>query len=95
MWIDGLLFKLFNFGVRGKTWRLLRNWYGKMSYCVSLEGFLSDRFSIKQGVRQGGVLSPWLFMCFNNDVTETMLKLDVVRNLIRRCQLAMSLSLMI
>ena len=73
VWIDGLFFKLFNFGVRGKTWRLLRNWYGKMSCCVSLDGLLSDRFSIKQGIRQGGVLSPWLFMCFNNDVTETML----------------------
>ena len=73
VWIDGLFFKLFNFGVRGNTWRLLRNWYGKMSCCVSLGGLFSDRFSNKQCISQGGVLSPCLFMCFTNDVTETML----------------------
>ena len=95
VWIDGLFFKLFNFGVRGKTWRLLRNWYGKMSCCVSLDGLFSDRLSIKQGIRQGGVLSPWLFMCLNNDVMETMLNTGCGVELDSSCQLAMSLSLMI
>ena len=72
VWIDGLFFKLFELGVKGKTWRLLRNWHGKISCCVLLDGLLSHSFPIKQGIRQGGILSPWLFMCFNTDVTETM-----------------------
>ena len=72
VWIDGLFFILLNMGVRGKTWRLLRNWYSKMSCCVLLEGLLSDPFFIKQGIRQGGVLSPWLCMCFNNDIAEVL-----------------------
>ena len=59
VWIDGLFFKLFNMGVRGKTWRILRNWYSKMSSSALLESLLSDPSFIKQGIRQGGVLSPW------------------------------------
>ena len=72
VWIDGLFFKLFNMVVSGKTWRLLRNWFSKMSCCVLLEGLLSDPFFIKQGIQQGGVLSPWLYMCFNNDIAEVL-----------------------
>ena len=33
-----------------------------------LNGLLSESFAIKQGVRQGGVLSPWVFLCYNNDI---------------------------
>lgn len=72
VWIDGLFFKLFNMGVKGKTWRILRNWYSKMSCCILMDGHLSEPFSVKQGIRQGGVLSPWLYMCFNNDITEML-----------------------
>ena len=33
-------------------------------------------FPVKQGVRQGGVLSPWLFLCFNNDIPEILKPID-------------------
>lgn len=68
VWLDGLFFKLYNLGIKGKTWRLLRKWYGKLTSCVSVNGLTSDLFPVLQGVRQGGVLSPWLYMCFNNDI---------------------------
>ena len=29
-------------------------------------------FDVTQGVRQGGVLSPWLFLCFNNDIPDIL-----------------------
>ena len=29
-------------------------------------------FEVKQGVRQGGVLSPWLFLCFDNDIPDVL-----------------------
>ena len=82
VWIDGLFFKLFNIGIQGKTWRLLRNWYTKFSCCVAHNGVISQPFKVRQGIRQGGVLSPWLFLCFNNDLSEVIsgtgdgLKLD-------------------
>ena len=68
VWTDGLFYKLHCLGINGKTWRLLRNWYKKLSSCVSLNGLMSDLFPVRQGVRQGGVLSPWLFLCFNSDI---------------------------
>ena len=30
-WISGLFYKLYNLGIQGKTWRLLRNWYSKLT----------------------------------------------------------------
>ena len=73
VWLDGLFFKLFNIGMKGKSWRILREWYSKMSSCISLGKKLSPMFSVKQGVRQGGVLYPWLFLCFNNDLPDVLM----------------------
>ena len=68
VWFNGLFYKLYNMGIRGKTWCLLRAWYSKLSACVALNDRYSDHFPIKQGVRQGAVLSPWLFLVYNNDI---------------------------
>jgi hypothetical protein len=56
VWIDGLFYKLYNIGIR-ETWRLLRNWYSNMSCYGLLDGLVSEAFPVKQGVRQGSVLS--------------------------------------
>lgn len=74
VWIDGLFFKMYNLGIQGKTWRLLRNWYSALTSRVLFDGVVSDDFSILQGVRQGSVLSPWLFMIFNDDLPEMVNK---------------------
>ncbi len=70
VWIDGLLFKLFSMGIKRKTLRIIRNWYSKLSCCVMVEDLISAPFQVQQGIRQGGVLSPWLCMCYINDITE-------------------------
>ena len=57
-----LLKRLFEAGVNGKTWRLLRNWYEGARCQVRLNGALSQTFEIKKGVKQGSVLSPTLFL---------------------------------
>lgn len=72
VWINGLFYKLYNCGIRGKTWRLLYNWYNKLASCVSHSTLSSPVFRIRQGVRQGSVLSPWLFLVFNNDIPDVV-----------------------
>ena len=57
-----LMDKLFEVGVNGKMWRLLRNWYEGGSCCVKIDGRLSATYSVGRGVKQGSVLSPALFL---------------------------------
>ena len=40
-----------------------------LAACVSVNDLTSEYlFLVLQDVRQGGVLSPWLYMCFNSDI---------------------------
>ena len=54
-----LLHKLFEAGVNGKMWRLLKNWYEGGSAQVKFDGRLSERFKIGRGgqVRIGSFTS--------------------------------------
>ena len=74
VWFDGLFLKLFEIGICGKSWRLLRKWYNKLVCCVGVAGLISNSFPVLQGIRQGGVLSPWLFLCFYNDISDILMK---------------------
>ena len=47
-----LLEKLFDAGVIGKIWRLLKNWYGSCSCQVKLDSILSDSFSVERSYSQ-------------------------------------------
>ena len=38
VWLDGLFYKLYNNGMKGKFWRILRDWYNRMACCVSVNG---------------------------------------------------------
>ena len=57
-----LLEKLFDVGVNGKMWRLLKSWYDGGSCRVKMDGMLPENFMVKRGVKQGLVLSPALFL---------------------------------
>ena len=57
-----LLEKLYDVGVNGKMWRLLKSWYEGGSCRVKVDGVLSASFVVERGVKQGSVLSPALFL---------------------------------
>jgi len=60
VWRNGLLFKLFNLGITGKTWSLIQNCHSNTVSSVVVNQTRSKWFSVHQGVRQGGVLSTFL-----------------------------------
>lgn len=68
VWHDGLFYKLYKCGVNKSIFKILQNLYTGMSSCVRHQGCKSDWFPILQGTRQGGVISPFLYLIFLNDL---------------------------
>ena len=66
VWYDDLWCKLWDMGVKGRMWRVIKKIY-ESSKSV-LEGEKSDTFKVEQGVAQGCSLSPVLFSVFINDL---------------------------
>jgi len=48
--------------------RFLENWFSLGVTCVKWESFMSDFFVLSSGIRQGGVLSPYLFAVYIDSV---------------------------
>ncbi|MEW8547407.1 MAG: reverse transcriptase domain-containing protein, partial [Candidatus Thiodiazotropha sp.] len=61
-----LLRKLFSDGITGDDWLLLHNMYVDLTSVVKWEANLSNPINIRQGVRQGGVLSTSHYKRYNN-----------------------------
>ena len=51
-------------GVSGDLLRAIRALYQASEACVKVDGECSEWFEVKQGVRQGCPMSPWLFNIF-------------------------------
>ena len=69
MWRDGGLWvKLWDMGVKGRMWRVIKNMYEASRSVILLEGEKSSAFSVEQGVAQGCSLSPILFSVPINDL---------------------------
>ena len=72
VWRNGLFVKLFEMGVNGRVWRLVRNMYSCVRRRVRVNEELTDEFRIDVGVAQGSVLSPFLYSCFINAVADEL-----------------------
>ena len=57
--------------------RTLLAWYSQQRVSISWNSSLSDKFSITNGVRQGGVLSPILFTVYIDDLLSELEKMGV------------------
>ena len=68
VWYDGLWYKLWEMGVKGRMWHVIKKMYMSSRSAVLLEGEKSDSFNVDQGVAQGCSLSPILFSVFINDL---------------------------
>ena len=64
VWREGLWKALWQKGVRGRMWRVLKDYYKNVQSSVRLDGGNTDWFDVDVGVRQGCVISPLLFDVF-------------------------------
>jgi len=64
----GLFLKLMQRKVPVNVLRVIEDWFAKCATCVRWGSTLSDTFCLLRGVRQGGVLSPYLFALYVNDI---------------------------
>ena len=64
--------KLTKRGVPAYIIRLLIFWYMNQTMCVKWGRSMSELFHVTNGVRQGGILSPYLFSIYIDDLSEEL-----------------------
>ena len=70
VWKEGLLLKLLTSGIAGRMFNWIKSFLCHRTARVKLDGNLSYTVKIREGVPQGGVISPTLFVVFINDITQ-------------------------
>ncbi len=68
----------------GKLLSVVKSFYEEASACVKLSGETSERFEIGVGLRQGCVMSPWLFNIYMDGV-DRKVKVKVGEVAVRMC----------
>ncbi len=68
VWIDGLMYRLFEIGIDLKLWKLMEDLYSDAECCVKIGGRLLQWFTISQGVHEWAPLTMMLFQVFMNRV---------------------------
>ena len=74
---DTLFLQLIRYGIPASVVRILRFWYSEQVMYISWNGFVSGGFYTRNGVRQGGILSPGLFNIYVNYISEKLNLLDI------------------
>ena len=69
VWKEGLLFKLLQKGIGGRLFSWIKNLLIHRTARVIVDGEASHRVQLREGVPQGGVISPVLFLVFIDDIT--------------------------
>ena len=65
-------FKLFQEGLNGKTWRIIRALYKNFKCCVQISNQLSPMFEALQGIHQGAPFSMFLYKVFGNGLLKEL-----------------------
>ena len=68
VWTNGLFYKLYEIGIRGRMWRLLYRAYKDFFCRVRIEGCVSEWYPMLTGIHQGGFLSLLKYTAFINEL---------------------------
>lgn len=74
VWRHGLLIKLREMGISGKLWSIINDCHTNTTSAIVVNQTQSDWFPVSQGVRQGGVLSTYLFLVYINELVVNLEK---------------------
>ena len=71
-WVDRtlLLYRLINYNIDGKMYKLIKRMYTNTTSCVNVNNLFTAWFDVNSGVRQGDNLSPTLFGSYINDLAQ-------------------------
>ena len=98
VWHDGFFFKLFNFGLRGKAWRIMRKMYHGFICKIKLHGDYSEEFEVLQGLHQGAPFSMAGYCIYNNDligeIQQRLYGIKIIDNIINCVAYADDLTVM-
>ena len=73
VWIDGLLYKLFNnLGIKGRMWLAIKDLYTDVKAEVLYSGELSRRFDVSQGTGQGRIFPPFMYKVYINSLLQKL-----------------------
>ncbi|PJE78122.1 hypothetical protein CI610_02944 [invertebrate metagenome] len=70
VWHDGLLAKLYDIGLTGKVWNILKFMYTDINSSVFFNGLISAPGKMERGILQGGALSAKMYLIFINDLLD-------------------------
>ena len=72
VWIGGLIVKLLRNGIADNMLKWIQSYIFNRRARVSLDQLISRKILLRQGVSQGGALSPTLFLVFINDLVSEL-----------------------
>ena len=75
-------------GIKGKMWRVLVSIYNTVESCVRVKEDLTEWFPVNTGVRQGCILSPFLYALFINGLVKEINALNLGINITEQSKLS-------